>query len=106
MNFLRGFLQDARYAARVLGRHPGTTIIIIVSLALAIGANTMVFSLVNAILLRSLPYSEPDGLVELWFTPPGRPEQQGRANAGICMDLPAKDSFFTAAGCYIGVAGN
>ena len=106
MTFLREFLQDARYAARVLARHPGTTVIIIVSLALGIGANTMVFSLVNAILLRSLPYPEPDRLVQLWFTPPDRPEQQGRANAGICLDLPAKDSFFTAAGCYIAVAGN
>ena len=42
----------------------------------------------------------------MWPTPPERPNQRSRFNATICMDLPTKDSFFTAAGCYIGVAGN
>jgi putative ABC transport system permease protein len=106
MTFLGELLQDARYAARVVARQPGTTLIIVISLALGIGANTLVFSLVNAILLRSLPYPEPDRLVQLWPTPPDRPNQRGRFNAPICLDLPSKDSFFTAAGCYIAVAGN
>jgi putative ABC transport system permease protein len=106
MTFVGQILQDLRYSLRVVGRQPGTTAIIVLSLALGIGANTMVFSLVNAILLRSLPYPEPERLVDLQFTPPNRPDQRGRANATICMDLPARDSFFTAAGCYIGVAGN
>jgi hypothetical protein len=66
----------------------------------------MVFSLVNAILIRSLPYPEPDRLVQLWFTPPGLPDNTSVANAIICMDLPKKESFFKAAGCYIGVSGN
>jgi putative ABC transport system permease protein len=106
LSFLSDLLQDVRYAARVVARQPGTTLIIVISLALGIGANTMVFSLVNAILLRSLPYPEPDRLVQLWPTPPNRPEQRSRFNAPICLDLPTKESFFTAAGCYIGVAGN
>jgi putative ABC transport system permease protein len=106
MTFLGGLLQDVRYAARVVMRQPGTTFIIVISLALGIGANTMVFSLVNAILLRSLPYPEPNRLVDVFPTPPNRPDQRSRFNATVCMDLPAKDSFFTAAGCYIGVAGN
>ena len=106
MTFLGGLLQDVRYAARVVSRQPGTTLIIIVSLALGIGANTLIFSLVNGILLRSLPYPEPNRLVQLFPTPPNRPDQRARFNAPVCLDLPSKDSFFTAAGCYIGVAGN
>jgi putative ABC transport system permease protein len=106
LTFLGQILQDVRYAARVVARQPGTTLIIVISLALGIGANTMVFSLVNAILLRSLPYPEPDRLVRMWPTPPDRPNQRSRFNAPVCLDLPTKQSFFTAAGCYIGVAGN
>jgi putative ABC transport system permease protein len=106
LTVLGQLLQDVRYAVRVVARQPGTTLIIVISLALGIGANTMVFSLVNAILLRSLPYPEPDRLVQMWPTPPDRPNQRSRFNAPVCLDLPAKESFFTAAGCYIGVAGN
>src|SRR5262245_20978766 len=106
MTFLGEFLQDVRYAWRVVARQPGTALIIVISLALGIGVNTMVFSLVNTILLRSLPYPEPDRLVQLFPTPPGRPNQRSRFNATVCLDLPSKESFFTAAGCYIAVAGN
>jgi len=106
LTFLSELLQDARYGARVVARQPGTALIIVISLALGIGANTMVFSLVNAILLRSLPYPEPDRLVRMYPTPPNKPDQRSRFNATICLDLPRKDSFFKAAGCYIGVAGN
>ena len=72
------FIRDLRYSVRMLLRNPAFTAVAVLSLALGIGANTTVFSVINNVLLKSLPYKDPESLALLWGDTKDSPSLQGR----------------------------
>ena len=88
------FLQDFRYALRTLRRSAGLTLVIVASLAIGIGANTAIFSVVNALLLKPLPYPDPDRLAVLWLRSPGINIPQDWPSPGQYIDIQTENRSF------------
>jgi hypothetical protein len=78
------WLQDFRYAVRMLRKNAALSAVIVASLAIGIGANSAIFSVVDALLLRPLPYPHPDRLANVWLHSPG---------LGIFRDWPSPGEF-------------
>jgi predicted permease len=99
-----GFLmQDIRYGARTLVKNRGFTVVAVLTLALGIGANTAIFSVVENVLLRPLPYTEPGRLVEIWNTyPPQVP--RAALSPGDYADWQKEAKSFSEMGAYTNVS--
>src|SRR5712692_2943866 len=87
-------LQDMRYGLRLLWKSPGFTMVAVLSLALGVGANTAIFSIVDAVLLRSLPFSHPDRLVKIVAN------NRGVGARDIGFSVPELDDLRTRAGVF------
>ncbi len=88
-------MSDLKFALRQLLKNPGFTAIAVFTLALGIGANTAIFSVINAVLLRPLPYPQPDRLVTLWERAPENGIDQQRVSGPNYLDWRAKNTVFS-----------
>lgn len=91
---MTAFFHDLRYAVRTLRRSAGLTAVIVVSLAIGIGANSAVFSVVNGLLLKPLPYPDPERLAVLWLRSPGINIPQDWPSPGQYTDIKNENRSF------------
>src|SRR5437764_7970079 len=93
-------LQDIRFGARMLFKSPGFTAVAIISLALGIGANTAMFSVVNAALLKTLPYYDPQTLVLVWGEDKAAGSSRGQVSATDVADYRTRNHVFAEIAAY------
>src|SRR4051794_36818685 len=98
-------LQDLRYGVRMLMKRPAFTAVAVLTLALGIGANTAIFSVVNAVLLRPLPYKQPDRLVQIWETNPIRGWTMNIVAPANFLDWEKRSTSFEGLAAYYGDDG-
>ena len=98
------FFRDLRYAVRLLIKTPGFTAVALLSIALGIGANTTVFSVINAVLLKSLPYNDPESLVLVWGDTRSEVSlrNHNQVSATDIADLRAQSTVFEDVATYSG----
>ncbi len=103
--YLTGLLQDARHSMRALRRTPGYALAIILTLALGVGATTAIFTVVREVVLRQLPYADPNSLVRMWPTNPGQNVQHGPMSVPELEDWRNEKSVFSHVAGYSAAFG-
>src|SRR5262245_45869883 len=101
---MQTLIKDIRYGIRGLVKSPGFTLIAIVTLSLGIGASSAIFTVVNATLLRGLPYQDPAALVHLWETTPQKQFPEREASYPDYLDWK-QNQVFSAIAAYSGGGG-
>ena len=99
-SFTDTLLQDLRYGVRNLAGQPGFSAVAILTLAIAIGANTAIFSFVDGVLLKPVPYRDPEGIVMLWEKPPGY-DRNGISTLNF-LDWKAQNTVFSHIAAFSG----
>src|SRR5437588_6108637 len=99
---MKNLWQDVSYGVRMLLKKPGFTAAAALSLALGIGANTAIFGLINAILMGSLPYRQPDRLVMISTVPPQKPEDTQGVSVPDYMAWKSQNRSFDVMGAMSG----
>jgi len=103
---MQSIIQDVRYALRGLRKQPGFTAVALLTLALGIGANTAIFSVVQAVLLRPLPLGEPDRLVQIWESRLDRGWNQAPLTHANFWDFKEQNRAFDGLDAYQGLSLN
>jgi predicted permease len=99
---MQTLIQDLRYGARTMMKNPGLTLVIVLSLAIGIGANTALFSVTNTLLLKPLPYEHPERLAILWLRSPGIGIPQDWPSPGQYHDIRTQNHVFDETAIAIG----
>jgi putative ABC transport system permease protein len=100
------FIHDLRYAVRTLLKKPGFAVIVILALAIGIGANTAIFSVVNGVLIRPLPYPDPDRIVMVWMNNTRMKIDQDIHSYANYVDYRDRNQSFEEIAAYSGVSLN
>ncbi len=98
--------RDIVYGVRMLANSPGFTIVAMLSLAIGVGANSTIFSITNALLLRPLPYKDADRIAILWNRSPGLNIDQDWFSPGQYLDIKAENQVFASVAVTIGASFN
>src|SRR5262249_35503567 len=99
---MQTLVQDLRFGARMLLKQPGFTVVAVITLALGIGANSAIFSVINAVLIKPMPYREPDRLVQFWETNPLKNWTQNVIAPANLFDWQKQNQVFEEIAAYYG----